>query len=435
MDRPESGPNPVQSKRFTLLVKGGEVLDPATQAREPTDVGIDGREIAALAPDLSESDAETVFDASGLLVTPGLVDLHTHVFDGIGGSVDPNRVAWRTGVTSWIDAGTAGAHAFATFRRFVLEPARLQLRAFLNISLLGCMLAPTAELSHPAFLDSTSCARVLRRNRDFLVGVKARIDRDTVGTLGLEPLHLARRAADEAGVPLMVHIGHGPPMIDEVLAVLRRGDILTHCWTGLSMRLIDEQGKPRASFVDARERGVIFDIAHGMGSFSFETAEAMATAGYFPDVISSDVHAESIESAMIDLPNCINKLVAVGMPLEQALSAATLRPAQAVGLDAGTLRVGYRADLAVFEWRDEPTKLWDSYHLARTGPGALLNVATFSAGRLLPPETRDRAPSSWAPAETPERLALNRRVDAELRRAVLPAESLPGGFGAPEPVR
>jgi dihydroorotase len=241
------------------------------------------------------------------------------------------------------------------------------------------------------------------------------MDRSVVGEMGAEPLRRSLRAAEAAGVPVMVHIGAEPPNVDEVLDLLRPGDIVTHCMTSQSMSLLSARGGVRRSALAARERGVLFDVGHGSGSFSFSTAEALLAAGFAPNVISSDAHQRSILGPCFDLPTCMSKFLALGMGLEEVVRAATSVPAQAFGhAQAGSLGVGRRADLAVFQVEEGDFNFFDSELEARRAGSVLVNRATFAAGCLLEP-VRPSWPAPWVRLTDAQKELLQRDPEA-LRR-------------------
>jgi dihydroorotase len=382
--------------KFDLLIKGGEVVDSATGYSGQRDIAIKRNRIAAIDHDIPAEAAFQVIDAAGQYVTPGLVDLHTHVYHGVtywGINADP--VAARTGVTTWLDVGSAGAFNLAGFREFIARPASVRIYALLNISAIG-LTALTAELANLGYCDVDLCCRLVNRHRDLVLGIKARIDRNTTGTNGLEPLRRARQAADATELPLMVHIGIGPPEIQDVLALMRPGDILTHCFTGQSMRIVDAAGKIHDAARRAWDAGVVMDIGHGAGSFSFETAEALMSAGYRPDVISSDIHQLSIHGPLFDLPTCLSKFLYLGMSFPEVIRAATTRPAEILGLqqELGTLRPGAVADLALFTIARGRFPLYDIHMNMREGKELIHNTLTIVNGRPLA-RLADDPPAPW----------------------------------------
>jgi dihydroorotase len=382
--------------QFDLLIRGGDVIDPGGGHEGRLDVAISGDRIAAVDTDILGDTASEVIDATGQLVTPGLVDLHTHVFRNVTyWGIDPDPVGSRSGVTTWNDAGSAGALTLPGLREFVVDRARVRITAFLNISNIG-LVGENYECANLAYLDVDLFRRLAERNRDLVRGVKVRMGTPTVGEHGLEPLRLARRAAEECDLPLMVHIAFGPPGIDDVLELLRPGDILTHCFTGLTMKIVDDSGVLHDSAKRAWDSGVVMDIGHGTGSFAYETAEALMAAGRLPDVISTDLHQLSINGPAYDLPTCMSKFLHLGMPLRDTVRATTSRPAELLGLDEiGTLRPGSLADVALFRLLPGRFPLYDIWGEMREADALLVNTRTIVGGRPFEPLPA-QAPAPWA---------------------------------------
>jgi dihydroorotase len=382
--------------RFDLLIKGGDVVDPGAGHHGRLDVAIKRDRIVALDRDIPPAAAFRVIDAAGQYVTPGLVDLHTHVWWGATyWGIQPDPVAARTGVTTWLDVGSAGGYNFPGFREFIARPATARIYALLNISSIG-LTGPTWELANPDYCDVDLCCRLIDLNRDLALGIKARIDCNTTRGTGITPLARAREAADRCELPLMVHIGKAPPTLDEVLPHMKPGDILTHCFTGQTMRIVGDDGRLRDAARRAWDQGIVMDIGHGAGSFSFETAEALMAEGYKPDVISSDIHQLSIHGPMFDLPTCLSKFMLLGMTFEQTIEAATARPAKIMGLhnDLGTLRPGALADLALFRLERGDHTFYDVHMNARRGQDLVRNTLTLVGGRELP-LTTDGPQAPW----------------------------------------
>jgi dihydroorotase len=392
-------PSPDGRPRFDLLVQGGELVGPGTGRSGRYDVAVKEGRVASVAPDIPRHLAAEVVDARGCIVVPGLVDLHTHLFfGGTYWGVDPRPVAWRTGVTSWVDAGSAGAYNIAALRRLSAGLAPLHTRAFVNISSIG-LVAETGEARRQDLCDPGLCAAAAEEHRDFVVGIKCRLDRFATGEMGLAPLRLAVQAAAVAGLPVMAHIGGGPPDIDDVLDLLRPGDLVTHCTTGQDMSLVIGKGRLRPSAMRARERGVLFDVGHGSGGFSFAVAESMLAAGAPPDVISSDLHQRSVLGPGFDLPTCMSKFLAIGMSLEDVVRAATTSPARVFAggrsaEHAGSLAVGEPADLAIFELEVGDFALYDTYLECRQANRFFVNRATVVAGVPLAP-VASAPPAHW----------------------------------------
>lgn len=344
-----------------LLLHGGEIIDPESQVRRRADVSISDGKIQAVGLKLPRSGTTVDLDVSGLIVTPGLVDLHAHVFVGQDLAVDPNVHGPATGTTTFVDAGSTGAHLFEAFRKGTIEPAIPRIVAFLNVATIGTTSTELAgELEYLPYSNEDVCVSCASQHPELILGVKVRASGDVVGPHGAEPVRRARRAAERLGLPLMVHIGGPPPDLDPILFYLRSGDIVTHCCTGYGNRLAN--ATVRSVVTQARDRGVLFDVGHGMGSFDVEVATTLLAAGFVPDTISTDISSYALEAGC-DFPTVLAKFLALGMTLEEVIRRATLEPARALGLDrlgVGTMRVGAPADIAVFSLEEGPVIFHDT---------------------------------------------------------------------------
>jgi dihydroorotase len=381
--------------QFDLLIKGGELVDDAAGLSGTRDVAIIKDRVAAVDRDIPANAAFQIVDATGLYVTPGLIDIHTHIYRGATyWGIDADAMGSRSGVTSWIDAGSPGALSLAGFREFIVEQSQVRVSTFLNISSIG-LVAQDFELCNINYCDVGLFELVANRNRDILNGVKVRMGVSTVGPNGLEPMKRARDAAERCGMRMMVHIATAPPSLAEILELMRPGDILTHCFTGQSMKILDDNGLPLETIRRAIDRGIILDIGHGAGSFTYKTADAALTAGIKPHVVSSDIHQLSLEGPMFDLPTCLSKLLVLGYSLGAAIELATTAPAQILCLEGrGTLRPGSCADIALFHLLPGDFPLYDNADEVRTGKYLLVNSSTIVGGR---PMVRRAAPqrSDW----------------------------------------
>jgi dihydroorotase len=315
-----------------------------------------------------------------------------------------------------VDAGSAGAITLPGFRRYIAEPATSRVRAFMNISYIG-LIGPEYELRSMEYCDVDLFERIYTLHSDMIVGVKVRSSSPTVGDNGVEPLRQARRAAERCELPVMVHIADAPPAIEDVLALMAPGDIITHCFSGATMKLVDDDGNVKEAAKRAVDAGVILDVGHGAGGCTFASAEAMIAAGLAPDVISTDLHQMSHHGAAVmssdagvsafirirdddtakfDLSVALSKFMATGLSLEQVIAAATARPAELMGRggEIGTLAPGARADLAVFELEQGSFEFIDVEGASRTGTQRLVNVITLIAGRE-PERKPAAAPAPW----------------------------------------
>ena len=389
---------------YDLLLTGGTVCDPSADgdAAGPrtADVAIAGDKIAAVGPSLPRDRAARAIDVRGRLVTPGLIDLHTHVYwGGTSLGVDPDALSASSGVTTHVDAGSSGPGNFAGFRRHLIERSRVRILPFLNISFAGIFAfsrrVMVGESIDMRLLNVQEAVDAGREHRDLILGMKVRLGLIAGEGQGLPPLHHTLQAAEALGVRMMVHTDNPPPTRREVLPLLRKGDILTHAFRpfpngptvdpGVTGRILPE-------LWEARGRGVVIDIGHGMGSFSFESAEACLAQGFLPDVISSDVHALCINGPAYDLPTTMSKLLSLGMPLDRVIAAATVAPARAIGRpDLGTLRPGAPADVTVLDDRTGAFEYLDVTGRTMTGRRRLVPVLTVAGGQILEPrEASDR---------------------------------------------
>lgn len=370
---------------FDLVIQGGEVVDPGAGLSGRNDVGVENGRITAVAPQLPTENAGRVIDASGQIVTPGLVDLHTHIYWGASfWGIEADPVAARTGVTTWLDVGTAGAYNFHGFRHYVAESNRSRCYALLNLSSIG-LVANTFEFSNLDYCNVELAEMITNRNRDVIVGIKARIDSSTTRGTGLEPLRRARQLADRVGLPLMVHIGAAPPHLPEILPLMKPGDILTHCCTGNDNRIVGLDRLILPYVKQVWEAGVIMDVGHGTGSFSFDTAEAMLSQGLKPDVISTDIHQMARQGPMYDMPTTLSKFLTLGLTLPEVIERATSRAARAMGKpELGTLKPGAWADIALFRLETGSFTYYDVRMQPRQGQQRLVNTHTLIAGEEMP---------------------------------------------------
>lgn len=368
-----------------LVLKGGRVIDPANGLDAVTDIGFLDGKVAALGPDLSG--AET-FDASGLIVTPGLIDLHTHVYwGGTSLGIDADAYARQCGVTTSVDTGSAGPGNFAGFRSHVIDRAEMRILAYLHVSFAGIwgfsrgiMVGESEDLR---LMAPREAVEVIEANRDVIIGVKIRLGRIASGDQGITPLSYALEVAEETGLPVMAHIDNAPPTYGELCARLRPGDVLTHCFRPFPNAPCIGQGKILDEVQEARARGVIFDIGHGMGSFSFRTARAMLAQGFTPDTISSDVHQLCIDGPAFDQAVTMSKMLCLGMDLGEVIAASTVRPAEALRrTDLGHLSPGAVGEASVLSLETGQFQYGDVIGDTMTGDRQLFSKAVVLGGKL-----------------------------------------------------
>jgi len=340
-----------------LILKGGRVVDPSQGLDGILDVGFAGGRVAAVGANLSAGTAD-VRDVSGLIVSPGLIDLHTHVYwGGTSLGIDAEEFCRSSGVTTAVDTGSAGPGNFAGFRKHVIERSAVRILAYLHVSHAGIYgfsnNVMVGESEDIRLMDPVAAAEVADANRDCIVGIKVRVGRHASGDQGVAPLDIALQVADETGLPLMAHIDEPPPSYEEVIARLRPGDVLTHAFRPFPNSPATAQGTVKPAVLAARRRGVLFDIGHGMGSFAFKTARAMLANGFAPDTISSDVHALCINGPAFDQVTTMSKFLCLGMSLPDVIKASTENAAFALKRpELGSLRPGSVGDATLLSVED-----------------------------------------------------------------------------------
>lgn len=370
--------------RHDLVIHGGTVIDPATGTRGAMDVGVTDGRVTVVAPHVPLGDTADAFDARGLLVVPGLVDLHVHVYWGVADlSIMPGPHDLERGVTTVVDAGSAGANTFPGFRRFIIEPFAGTILAFLNISAMGQIHPELGELHDLRYALVDRAVEVARADRDLVVGLKVRVSEMLAGPNGLAGLDRAIEAAAEIGCPVMVHIGGSVAPIEEILGRLRADDIVTHAFTGWEPGIFDSAGRIVPAALEARARGVRFDVGHGAGSFAFGRGEAALAQGFRPDTISSDLHRFNVDGPVFDLATTLSKFLHLGLTVDDVIAMATTAPAAAIGRASslGALAVGAVADVAILRLEEGRFDFVDSLGTHAEGRQRLVPVATFRAGR------------------------------------------------------
>lgn len=370
-----------------LVLAGGTVVDPGRGVHAKADVAIAGGAIVAVGTELPRPPGTQVVDVGGRFVTPGLIDIHTHLFHGVsdlGVEADANCLA--AGVTTAIDAGTAGAATWPAFRDGWIRPATTRILAFVNLSAIGLIVDDGWEYGETElrYVDVGRLVDLVRSNPDVIVGIKVRIATNQTLHHGDAPLRLALEAAERAECRLMVHITDPGIPLDGVFDRLRSGDIVTHLYHGRGETIVRD-GRVLLSARRARERGVLMDVGHGAGSFAFPTAVAALADGFPPDTISTDLHTGSLVGACRDLPTTMAKFMALGLSLDEVVAAVTIAPARLLGRPEvpGTLRPGAVADVAVLEEVRGPT-VFEDVHGATLAAGRSLRAAmTIRAGRIV----------------------------------------------------
>lgn len=375
---------------YDLVITGGTLIDPACGIHDRRDVAFANGLVAAVAPTIAADTAAHVIDATGKVVVPGLVDAHVHVFEGVSHyGINPDETCLAHGATTVVDAGSAGADTFDGFRKYVIEASETRILAHVNISSMGMISRDIGELDDIKWASVPKALATIEKHRDVVLGVKVRLTRNSLvgAAAGLKPLFLAREAADAAGLPIMIHPQNSwADSLDQVLEVMRAGDVMTHMYHAEPHGILDENGKIRASVRAARERGVVFDVGHGEGSFNWDIVERALAQDFEPTTISSDLHKYNVHGPVYDLVTTVAKFLHLGLSLDSALEKVTAVPARVIGLQGkvGTLATGSYGDAVVLDVQNGPITLTDSHGQTRTADVRLVPVAVVKAGRQRP---------------------------------------------------
>jgi len=366
-------------RAFDIAVTGGRVVDPAAGLDAIRDIGISGGRVAEVAERLDLDGTRRVVDATGKIVTPGLIDGHVHVYDGVAQvGVQAEAVGLARGVTTLIDGGSAGATTFPGFREYVIRPSRTRVLALLNISRPG-MTVPN-EVSDLSYVDPEAAVRTIEANRDVIVGIKVRMLAGIPGGGDVEVMRRTREAADAVGLPIVVHIGGQTSPLPRILDFLRPGDVVTHTLRSRGS-ILDANGRVFQEVITATARGIHLDVGHGRGNLDFDTAEAVLAQGVQPTMISSDVHRGNVAGPVFGLPTTLSKFVLMGMTLTEVVRSATSTPAEVFGLESGTLAVGSVADVSILEMVEGDYDFVDSSGKHRSASRRLIPFVTLLGGR------------------------------------------------------
>ena len=379
--------------KFDLLVKDADVLDPSQNLRGKRDIGIRYGLIEAVEREIAPDKAQRVLSASGKIVTPGLVDLHSHVFPyGSAIGIPADELIPYQATTTLVSAGDAGANNIAAFRRAIVPQTRARLFAFVHIANIGLAGFPVPELYNIDFAQTEAAAKAVAENADFVIGIKVRMSENVIAKNGLEPLKRAIKACEMAGTggKVMCHIGgvETAELMTAILDTLRPGDVLTHAFSGApniagKFTNIVQEGKLLPAATAAKARGVVFDVGHGGGSFDYTVAEVAMAAGAGPDTISSDIHVFSGNTpGMPYLTWVMSKFLNLGLSLEQVVTMATAAPAKVInrGPKLGTLQLGAPADLSLLEIVEGPVDFVDTRNNKRQGKVHIKPAGVVLAG-------------------------------------------------------
>ena len=361
---------------YDMIIKGGLVIDPSVGLDAIRDVAIAGGKIVAVDANIAGDATETI-DARGKIVAPGLIDIHTHA----GRSKEGPQLALQDGVTGWVDAGSGGADNIDQVAAVARGAPQIG-RALVNIARTG--VAAGGELHDINAANVALAQGAIARNRDVVVGVKARLSENVASANDLEALRRAQEAAAPFNLPVMIHIGQTYSPMRAILPLLKRGDIVTHMYAPAPNGILDDQGRLFTDVAAARRRGVIFDFGNGVADhFDWPTVERAVKQGFWPDTFSTDWNVMSKTTGVVDFPNVISKFIMFGMPLSQVVACATVNAARVFPSfdNRGTLNVGAPADVSIMELREGTFEFLDNYKGTRTGRQRLFPAGTVIAGK------------------------------------------------------
>lgn len=381
----QNSSSPGDTQLYDSLIKNGLVIDPAQKIHEKLDVAISKGKIIKLAPFIPESQAKQVLYVDGRIVTPGFIDIHVHVFPEatyLGIPADPHHIA--KGVTTVVDAGSAGYYTWPGFRKWVIEVSATRIYALLNISSQGMMAREVGELADLRFVNPKLALERIEKNRDVILGVKIRLTERITGDHDLKALALAREAADAAHLPMMVHINDPCSPIKDIFDIMRKGDIMTHCYHGNDGGILDAKEKILPEVRTAFNRGIHFDVGHGNGSFSFDVAEKALKQEFLPGTISSDLHKMNYQGPVFDQVTTVTKFLNLGLSLDKVIELTTSRPARLFKFNEqiGTLKPGAEADITILDLHYGNFIFSDSKRHTRTGNQKLKSWVTIKGGKI-----------------------------------------------------
>jgi dihydroorotase len=372
---------------YDLLLKGGDVIDPAQGLHQRCDVAFRHGRVAALAPELPAETAQDVIDVKGYLIMPGLIDIHGHFYyRAWPGAVDPDAACLPAGVTTAVDAGSAGWGNYPALRAYIIEPCHTRIYAFVHLCATGLtsLTARIGELQNLAFAQVDQAVRCIAENRDNVLGVKVRIDHRATGEANALPaLEMARQVADETQSQMMVHVSGSPLPLVRIFDFMQPGDVATHVLNGHANGILDGNGRIRPEVREARQRGIILDVGHAGVHFDLNVGRAAISQAFWPDTLSTDIHTPPPDRVVYDLLGVMSTFLALEMPLEDVVASVTSKAAAAIGKsgELGTLQVGSAGDAAVLDLRQGDFTFVDAAgHRVQAGQ-RLTSVLTVKDGQ------------------------------------------------------
>jgi dihydroorotase len=377
---------------YDIVIKGGRVIDPAQNIDGAMDVAINGDKIAAVDKDISPQEGKKLVDAKGRLVTPGLIDVHCHVFDTIMKiAVEPDIAGVKQGVTTVVDGGSAGEATFNVFPKYIIPKAKTSVFCFLHLCSLG--LIPEPELRGWEEVNLDGMAATIEANRSIIKGVKLRLVGNLVASAGIEVVKATKKIARQFNLPIMIHIGDTEKKVPasltpECLNAMEAGDIMSHVYTGNQGHVLRPDGTVLPELKAAIKRGVIMDTAIGRSNFSFDSARKCLAQGILPDTISTDLTYRSLHGPTYNLPFTMAKFMALGLDLKQVVAMATINPARAIHEESriGSLKPGMAADVSILELKSGAWTLIDTPGETMKADTLLMPIAAVKGGKVIKAE-------------------------------------------------
>jgi len=386
----EGGQERSVNQACDLLIKGGTVIDPSHHLHAALDVAVKDGKILEVSRDFPEDRALNVFSAEGRIVTPGLIDLHARVFEGVGNSVNADRYCLGRGVTTVVDTGSAGYTMIDGFRKYVINTSNTRIFALVDIypavdiGITSVVPGRKGIMQNLDWMNPQLTAKAAEKNKPAVVGISVILHEYVTGPRDLEVLKRALEAGEASRLPVMAHIDATYSPLPDVLKMLRKGDVFSLCFNNHQHGILDANGRILPEVWDARRRGIIFDVGHAKDRFSFDVAEKCLQQGFLADTISTALSNNLVNGPVFDLPTMISKFMAIGMSLEQTIESTTIKPAQVFnyGLELGTLRPGNEADVGIFDLQEGQFEFVDSSGEKRTGRQKLVSKAAVCRGKL-----------------------------------------------------
>ena len=375
---------------YDLLIKSGRVIDPAQNIDGELDVAISEDKIAKVAKDIPSGESRQVVDAKDRIVTPGLIDIHCHVYDSISKiGVEPDDAGVKQGVTTVVDGGSAGQATFGGFPKYVIPASRTTVFCFLHLGSLGLSIMP--ELRDWEEIDLDATAATIESNQDVIKGIKLRLVGNIVASTGVEIVKIAKKVTKKFGLPIMVHIGDrdkqvSPTLTQELLPLMEPGDILSHVFTAQLGSVLRPDGTILPELREAMQRGVVLDVAQGRANFSFEVARKAMAQGILPTTLSNDLTIPSLTDLIYGMTVTMSKFMALGLSLKQVVEMATINPARAISTEdrRGSLKPGMDADVSILELLSGTWKLEDTARKTIEVTTLIAPTMTVKSGQLIP---------------------------------------------------